>query len=40
VMFALHELQLAHDNLALDAEAYAENNLVAALVSTGDDSRG
>jgi len=40
VMFALHELQLAHDNLSLDAEAYAENNLVAALVSTGDDSRG
>ena len=26
VMFALHELQLAHDSLSLDAEAYAENN--------------
>ncbi len=31
VMFAVYELQLAHDNITLDAEMYAENNLVSAL---------
>ena len=28
VMFALHELQIAHDSLTLDAERYAEEKLV------------
>jgi biopolymer transport protein ExbB/TolQ len=31
VMFALHELQVAHDSLTLDAELYAEDKLVANL---------
>jgi biopolymer transport protein ExbB/TolQ len=31
VMFALHELQVAHDSLTLDAELFAEEKLVAKL---------
>jgi biopolymer transport protein ExbB/TolQ len=31
VMYAVYELQLAHDNITLDAEIYAENNLVSSL---------